>query len=72
MVQVHSHLLISDVDDASPEVVAVLVLQGYCSPLEDMLVVEMVVDGEDFLVPVIGVHGLRPVVPPGPGGHRAA
>ena len=50
MVQVHSHLLIGDVDDASPEVVAVLVLQGYCSPLEDMLVVEMVVDGEDFPV----------------------
>ena len=52
VVQVHFHLIVSDVHYASEETVAVLVLQRHNSILVDVLVVEMVVDGEDALVDV--------------------
>ena len=55
MVQVHLHLLFGDIDHTSPEVVAVLVLQGYRRPFEDMLMVEVVVDGKDFSVHIHNV-----------------
>ena len=56
VVEVHLHFLVVDVEHLAEEVVAVFVLKRYDGSFEDMLVVEVVVDGENAAVDINDVR----------------